>query len=81
MNDARLTKKEVILLAEFRRGMDERNTGWLHEMTVRTGLPSASISGLIGSMVKKGIILCDLEKEPGRPDVYWITVRDNWRTD
>lgn len=67
-----LTELETRYLARFRAGMDEPDSGWLHEMADE----GKTTSGVISSLEKKGLIDSTRDDEPGMPPAYWITVTD-----
>lgn len=71
-NSTTLTSKETEIFASFCKGMDAPFTGWLHEMADET----KSTSGLVSSLVKKGLITSsdECDDEPGMPTCYWIDV-------
>lgn len=66
-----LTEKESKALEILKYGMDEENCGWLHEM-----LPQEkSTSGIISSLVKKGLITSFEDTDYGET-CYWIEVTE-----
>jgi hypothetical protein len=69
-----LTELETQTLAVFQKGMDCPNEGWLHEMDHRCPVKGKALSGVISSLVKKGVIssLGDEWHEMG--DLSWIVV-------
>jgi hypothetical protein len=72
-NKATLTAFETVYLASFRRGMDQADCGWLHEMAPE----NKTTSGVMSSLTKKGLI--DSRPDPtdsGIPDIYWVEVTD-----
>lgn len=76
---AELTEKESILLRAFHKGMDRENEGWLHEMEPAE-LESASIPGIISSLVKKKVIRSETSASFGYPPgMFWIEVLDGWK--
>lgn len=76
--EIKLTEKETALLEAAREGMDEKNSGWLHEIAPES-IPSTSLPGVVNGLVQKGAIISSLEQEPGLPDSYWIEVTDDWK--
>lgn len=65
-----LTEKETKLFNRFCKGMDSPFTGWLHEMAEE----SRSTSGLVSSLVKKGLITSSEDHETGSGPMYYIEV-------
>ena len=68
-----LTEKEKIALEAFQEGMDEPNAGWLHEIAPFAG---KELSGVVSSLVKKGVITSDTEiinQDPSNV-CHWIQV-------
>lgn len=68
-----LTAFETVYLASFRKGMDQADSGWLHEMAPENKITS----GVMSSLTKKGLI--DSRPDPtdsGIPDLYWVEVTD-----
>ena len=63
-----LTAKETALLNAIKEGMDNPGCGWLHELADET----RSTAGILGSLVKKGLVLSNAWKEPGYPTAYWV---------
>jgi len=78
INKAQLTEKEKVALEAFQEGMDEPNAGWLHEIAPFDG---KELSGVVSSLVKKGVITSDSELINQDPSniCYWIQVCDKWR--
>ena len=75
MNTTKLTEKETSALKILKHGMDEENCGWLHEM-----LPEdKSTSGIISSLVKKGLITSFEDSDYG-PRCYWIEVTEKGKS-
>ena len=72
-----LTELETKCLEVFREGMDCENEGWLHEMDHKCPVQGKSLSGVISSMVKKGIITSYEDDEV--VDAYWITVEESFQ--
>ncbi len=72
-----LTEKEQIALKAFQQGMDEPNAGWLHEIAPFDG---KELSGVVSSLVKKGVITSDAEEINQDPSnvCYWIQVAEQW---
>lgn len=68
MNKTTLTPKETALLASILAGMDEPGCGWLHELADET----RSTAGILGSLVKKGLVISSEIKEKGEPTCYWV---------
>jgi hypothetical protein len=65
-----MTEKEQALLASIRIGMDQPGCGWLHELADETH----ETAGILGSLVKKGLVVSHKEKERGYPPAYWVQV-------
>jgi hypothetical protein len=63
-----LTEKETNLLAAILKGMDEPGCGWLHELADET----KATAGILGSLIKKGLVVSHAEKMPGCPTAYWV---------
>jgi hypothetical protein len=75
-NNSTLTAFETVYLASFRRGMDEADCGWLHEMAPG----NKTTSGTVSSLIKKGLI--DSRFDPtdsGIAGCYWVKVTDAGR--
>ena len=66
----RLTAKEQAFYDVLAEGMDEPGSGWFHELFE----PTRSNIGVLGSLVKKGVVKSRDEKENGGngPHCYWI---------
>lgn len=71
-NPEKLTEKETTLFNEIRKGMDRENCGWLHEIAPRCGMKGKTLSGVVGSLIKKGVIH-SYEDEDGI-DCFWVNV-------
>jgi hypothetical protein len=67
-NEIALTPKENALLSAIMEGMDEPGCGWLHELADET----RSTAGILGSLVKKGLVTSHKETNPGYPPCYWV---------
>lgn len=65
-----LTTKELALLDAITEGMDEPGCGWLHELAD----VSRSTAGVLGSLVKKGLVVSTKERTPGYPPSYWVSL-------
>ena len=65
-----LTTKEQALLDAITEGMDEPGCGWLHELADE----SLSTAGVLGSLVKKGLVVSHKERTPGYPPAYWVSL-------
>ena len=65
-----LTAKEQALYDSIVKGMDEPGSGWLHELAEE----SLSTNGVLGSLVKKGLVVSSEIKEPGCPTTYWVSL-------
>ena len=63
-----LTVKEQKLYDSIVQGMDEPGCGWLHELADET----KSTAGILGSLVKKGLVISSEIKEKGEPTAYWV---------
>ena len=67
---AELTIKEQALYDSIVAGMDEPGCGWLHELAEE----SLSTNGVLGSLVRKGLVVSSEIKEPGHPATYWVSL-------
>jgi len=69
-----LTEKEAKLFTAIAKGMDEPRMGWLHELAEE----SHSTAGVLGSLIKKGLVIS--EEEEGCTDnpvpCYWVFLTD-----
>lgn len=65
-----LTEKEYNLLARIAGGMDESGCGWLHEFADE----SHETAGVLGSLVKKGLVRSSVSRERGMPDCTWVDI-------
>lgn len=63
-----LTTKEQTLYDAIARGMDAPDSGWLHELAEDT----LSTNGVLGSLVKKGLVTSSVCKEASYPTAYWV---------
>ena len=75
----KLTDNEQKSLEVFQAGMDCANEGWLHEMDYALPVEGKALSGVISSMVKKGIIRTNNYEEEydlGTGDMIWIDVNE-----
>ena len=63
-----LTEKEQALYNAIAEGMDEPGCGWLHELADGT----RATAGVLGSLVKKGLVHSHKELNPGYPTCYWV---------
>lgn len=68
--ETNLTPKEQALLAAIQKGMDEPGCGWLHELADET----RATAGVLGSLVKKGLVVSSRCREPGEPTCYWVAL-------
>lgn len=68
--ETNLTAKEQTLLAAIQEGMDEPGCGWLHELADET----RTTAGVLGSLVKKGLVVSSPCREPGEPTCYWVSL-------
>lgn len=59
----KLTVKEQLLYDSIVKGMDEPGCGWLHELAPCDWAPRTR-SGVVGSLVKKKLILTHKEPTP-----------------
>lgn len=77
IDKVQLTEKEKVALKAFQQGMDEPNAGWLHEIAPFDG---KELSGIVSSLVKKGVITSDAEEINQDPSnvCYWIQVAEQW---
>lgn len=69
---ATLTAFETVWLASFRKGMDQADCGWLHEMAPE----NKTTSGVMSSLIKKGLIESNLDLDTDIPDCYWVEVTE-----
>ena len=72
-NKTELSPIETVYLASFRKGMDQADCGWLHEMAPC----NKTTSGTVSSLIKKGLI--DSRFDPtdsGIAGCYWLKVTD-----
>ena len=76
-NETKLTELESKCLIVFQKGMDCENEGWLHEMDDACPVQGKALSGVISSMVKKGIIASYEDQEV--IDAFWIVVQDAYQ--
>lgn len=70
MTTITLTDKEATLLKAITEGMDEPGCGWLHELADETH----ETAGVLGSLVKKGLVTSHKEKTKGYPPAYWVQI-------
>ena len=63
-----LTEKEINLLSAIQKGMDQPGCGWLHELAPET----KETSGVLSSLIKKGLVTSYADKTPGSPTAYWV---------
>lgn len=69
---ASLTAKESALFAAIVDGMDEPGCGWLHELAE----PSRSMSAVLGSLVKKGLVDSNRDDNGAPSACYWVSLTD-----
>jgi DNA-binding MarR family transcriptional regulator len=69
---AALTAKESQLFAAIVDGMDQRGCGWLHELAE----PSRSVSAVLGSLVKKGLVDSSRDDNGAPGACYWVSLTD-----
>ena len=67
-----LTEKETNLFQSIAKGWDYPGQGWLHELADE----SLSTNAVLGSLIKKGLVNSQTEKEPGKPTCYWLSLTD-----
>jgi hypothetical protein len=65
-----LTAKEQSLFTAISDGMDEPGCGWLHELADE----SLATNGVLGSLIKKGLVVSTKVKEKGEPVAYWVAL-------
>tara|TARA_R100001510_G_scaffold5123_1_gene4036 strand:- start:1169 stop:1507 length:339 start_codon:yes stop_codon:yes gene_type:complete len=67
-----LTDKERELFNAVIEGMDATGCGWYHELVARTETleDDHSTAGVLGSLVKKGLVESELHFTG--PDCYWV---------
>ena len=75
-NQVKLTGNETYLLKLIDKGMDEAGCGWLHEITDGSAFSPLSIPGVLGSLIKKGLVESFDEREPDMPVCYWVTITE-----
>lgn len=63
-----LTEKEVKLLNAIKEGMDQPGCGWLDQLAPET----KETSGILSSLIKKGLVTSHAEKAPGFPTAFWV---------
>jgi hypothetical protein len=63
-----LTLKEQALLSSIQEGMDQPGCGWLHELADE----NRSTAAVLGSLIKKGLVVSTAWPEPGYPTAYWV---------
>lgn len=63
-----MTDKEKVLFDSISQGMDEPGCGWLHELAPM----NRSTNAVLGSLVKKGLVISSKIKEPGEAACYWV---------
>lgn len=71
-NNSTLTAFETVYLASFRKGMDQADCGWLHEMAPENKMTS----GVMSSLIKKGLIKSNLDLDTDISGCYWVRVTD-----
>lgn len=71
-----LTAKESALFAAIAEGMDEPGCGWLHELAE----PSRSMSAILGSLVKKGLVDSDRDDNGAPSACYWVSLTEAGQT-
>jgi hypothetical protein len=65
-----LTTKEQALLDAIAKGMDAPGSGWLHEVTP---FQSDNVTaGVLGSLIKKGLVTSHEELTRGYPPAFWV---------
>ena len=69
---ASLTAKESALFAAIVEGMDSPGCGWLHELVE----PSRSMSAVLGSLVKKGLVDSDRDDNGAPSACYWVSLTE-----
>ena len=74
-----LTEKETKLFQSVVKGMDARGAGYLHEIADE----SLSTNGVLGSLIKKGLVTSEDQWDEGMLDVsgplYWVEITDEAR--
>lgn len=73
---ASLTAKESALFAAIVEGMDEPGCGWLHELAE----PSRSMSAILGSLVRKGLVDSNRDDNGAPSACYWVSLTDAGQT-
>ncbi len=76
-----LTDKERKLFNAVIKGMDSHGTGWYHELVSRADMEEDhSTAGVLGSLVKKGLVDSEDQSEPGMlgidEPIYWVKLTD-----
>ena len=69
---ASLTAKESALFAAIAEGMDSPGCGWLHELVE----PSRSMSAVLGSLVKKGLVDSNRDDNGAPSACCWVSLTD-----
>lgn len=71
-----LTEKETKLFNRIGKGIDQPHEGWLHDITAidNTITFSKSTSGLVSSLVKKGLIKSTEDYE--LDGCYWVKLTE-----
>ena len=67
-----LTVKESALFASIAEGMDEPGCGWLHELAES----SRSLSAVLGSLVRKGLVDSDRDDNGAPSACYWVSLTE-----
>ena len=75
MNIITLTEKEHSVLTTIHTGIDGECGEWLHELEF--DFPEDTVAGVIGSLVKKGLIICATDSHS--TDCHWIELTGEGR--
>ena len=84
MNDTikNLTEKERELFNQVIKGMDACGCGWYHELVSRTTMEEDhSTAGVLGSLVKKGLVVSTNEWDPDMMNIdssglFWVKLTE-----
>ena len=79
-----LTDNEQKSLKVFQAGMDRENCGWLGELESKLPVEGKAISGIISSLVKKGVITCEDASDwydDTTADIFYVEVQEPFRVE
>jgi hypothetical protein len=80
----KLTDNEQKSLEVFQAGMDRENCGWLGELESKLPVEGKAISGIISSLVKKGVITCEDASDwydDTTADIFYVEVQEPFRVE